>query len=299
VSPGEVVRAETVVVTYPPLFDQVMDRFPSVDHDQLVVVVNQMAERDRTGGDPAYDPGRVRAHLKELLGSEGVWVPVSERVRAIMAVDPRYPLPFPDTWTPMIDRATWEAHTPAWRGAARRQPVLGRHGRDHPLKWPQDPVALRAAYCAGRACEVRFLGGARYARSRVGRWPSNWCDEAFGARDVRAVLADLDVFLHFPDPDYIEEFGRAPMEAMAVGVPVILPPEFRSTFGPAALYVAPEGAWGAVERLWRDRAFWEARVAAGRAFVAAHCGYDAFPRRLRSLGGPPVPVSEPSALQGD
>jgi hypothetical protein len=290
VAPGETLHAETVVVTYPPLFQEAMDRFPLVDHHRLGVVVNQMAERDRTGGDRAYDPERVRAHLAELLGSEGDWVPISERVRATMAADPRYPAPFPDTWEPMIDRAAWEAHVPVWRGETRRQPALGRHGRDHPLKWPQDPAVLRAAYCAGRACEVRFLGGARHARSRVGRWPGNWRDEVFGARDVPAFLADLDVFLHFPDPDYVEEFGRAPMEAMAVGVPVILPPEFRSTFGPAALYAAPAEVWPVVERLWRDRAFWEARVAAGRDFVAAHCGHEAFPGRLARLRAAATPA---------
>ena len=48
-----------------------MDRFPAVAHDRLVVVVNQLAERDRAGADVAYDPARVRAHLAELLGERG------------------------------------------------------------------------------------------------------------------------------------------------------------------------------------------------------------------------------------
>ncbi|HYN46630.1 MAG TPA: glycosyltransferase, partial [Allosphingosinicella sp.] len=84
---------------------------------------------------------------------------------------------------------------------------------------------------------------------------------------------------------YIEEFGRAPMEAMAMGVPVILPPEFEPTFGPAALYAAPEGVWPLVEQLWRDRAAWEARVAAGRAFVHATCGYEVFAERIARITG--------------
>ena len=166
--------------------------------------------------------------------------------------------------------------------------MLGRHGRDHPLKWPRDPAALRAAYCAGRPCEVRFLGGAFHARARLGRWPRNWRDAPFGSRDVRGFLAGLDVFVHHPDPDYIEEFGRAPMEAMAAGVPVILAPELEPTFGPAALYAAPDAVWPLVERLWRDQGFWEARAAAGRAFVAAHCGYDRFPERIARLAGPAI-----------
>ena len=71
VSPGERLRAATVVLTYPALLDQAMDRFPAIEHDRLAVVVNQMAERDRAGTDRAYDPARVRAHLVEQFGSEG------------------------------------------------------------------------------------------------------------------------------------------------------------------------------------------------------------------------------------
>ena len=287
VAPGERLSARTVVVTYPPIFEQAMDRFPSVDHAHLVVVVNQLAERNRARDgahtDIAYDPARVRTHLGELLGSEGLWAPISERVRAAMLADPRYPAPLADTWTPLIDIETWCARAPIWRGADRPRPVLGRHGRDHPLKWPGPRAELRAAYCADRPCDTRFLGGAAHARARVGRWPVNWRAEPFGARDVRDFLADLDFFAHYPHSDYIEEFGRAPMEAMAVGVPVILPPDFAPTFGPAALYAAPEEVWPLVESLWRDRAAWEARAAAGRAFVRAACGYDAFPPRLARL----------------
>jgi hypothetical protein len=96
------------------------------------------------------------------------------------------------------------------------------------------------------------------------------------------------VFLHFPDPAYIEEFGGAAMEAMAAGVPAILAPELAPIYGPAALYAAPDGVWELVERLRDDEAFWTARVAAGRAFVTANCGYDAFPPRLARLERQPA-----------
>ena len=282
-APGEALRARTVIVSYPPVFQEVMDRFPAVDHENLVVVVNQMAARDTAGTDIAYDPARVRANLVRLLGHEGHWAPISERVRALMAADPRYPAPLPDTWTPLVDTATWCAHAPVWRGDSRARPVLGRHGRDDPLKWPRQRDALRAAYCADRPCEVRFLGGSHHARAVAGRRPDNWRDLPFGSQDVQAFLADLDVFVHFPAADYIEEFGRAPMEAMAVGVPVILPPEFRPTFGEAALYAAPDAVWPLVARLRTDRAFWESRVAAGRDFVRSACDYGRMADRLDRL----------------
>nr|MBA3326614.1 glycosyltransferase [Paracoccaceae bacterium] len=303
VAPGERLRATTVVVTYPPVFDTALDRFPQVEHERLAVAVNQMAERDLERTDVAYAPARVRANLAALIGSEGIWAPISARVRALMAADDRYPRPFADTWTPLLDTSRWCAREPVWRGGAGRfergrRPVIGRHGRDHPLKWPREPASLCAAYCAGRPCDVRFLGGAVHARARLTAWPANWRDEAFDARDVASFLAGLDVFLHYPDPRYIEEFGRAPMEAMAVGVPVILPPEFEPTFGAAALYAPPEGVWPLVARLWEDRGFWEDRVAAGRAFVAENCAYAVFPARLARLAaadGAPRPMAAAAA----
>jgi glycosyltransferase involved in cell wall biosynthesis len=297
VAPGERLAAETVIVTYPAVFDHMMDRFPDVTHDRLAVVVNQMAERDVAGTDRAYDPGRVRAHLAEVFGSEGTWIPNSGRVRELMAADPRYPAPHPDIWTPLRDLAAWCAAEPVWRGGTRARPVLGRHGRDHPLKWPVDPAMLRAAYCADKPCEVRFLGGAYHARRRLRRWPGNWQVEAFGSRDVQAFLGELDVFLHYPDPAYVEEFGGAAMEAMAVGVPAILPPEFEPIYGPAALYAGPEDVWPLVDRLWRDRDLWQARARAGRDFVAARCDYASFPGRLARLAGRDAGAMSPAAAE--
>ena len=46
-APGEALEAATVVVTYPPVLAEVMDRFPKIAHERLVVVVNQLAARDR------------------------------------------------------------------------------------------------------------------------------------------------------------------------------------------------------------------------------------------------------------
>jgi hypothetical protein len=296
VAPGEAAATRHVIVTYPPVFEEVVDRFPDIDHAHLTVVVNQMAERDLARTDIAYDPLRVRAHLRELLGGEGTWVPISQRVRSLMAADGRYPAPGPDTWTPLIDTDAWCARTPIWRGGTGRAPVIGRHGRDHRLKWPVDAATLRAAYCADRPAEVRFLGGARHARKILGSWPKNWRADAFGARDVQAFLADLDFFLHYPHPTYIEEFGRAPMEAMAMGMPAILPPEFEETFGAAALYAPPEEVWNLVARLWRDEAAWHERVEAGRAFVESHCSHAAFAARLAQIeAAGRAPGADPAA----
>ena len=189
----------------------------------------------------------------------------------------------------------------AWArpAVARRRPAgtgdgpAGRPEAAAPESMPQS-ILLRAGACRTalsliRHRDVRFLGGARHARARLGRWPWNWRVAPFGALDVQDFLAGLDVFLHYPDPDYVEEFGRAPMEAMAAGVPVILPPEFAPTFGAGrALRPARRGLAAGRAALARP-GVWEARAAAGRAFVAATAATTAS-RRLARL---PAPRSRP------
>jgi glycosyltransferase involved in cell wall biosynthesis len=116
VSPGEAARAETVIVGYPAILAHPMDLFPEIEHDHLVVVVNQMASRLHGGGDPQYDPEAVRANLRALFGREGHWAPISGLVARLMRADGRYPEPSETVWTPLIEVETWCAAPPRWRG---------------------------------------------------------------------------------------------------------------------------------------------------------------------------------------
>jgi glycosyltransferase involved in cell wall biosynthesis len=104
-----------------------------------------------------------------------------------------------------------------------------------------------------------------------------------GAMEPRAFLSGLDFYVHYPHEDRIEEFGRAPIEAMAAGVPVILPPAFQETFGAAVLYAEPEAVWDTIQDLWRDEQAYLARARGGRDFVLQHCGYDQLVKRLENL----------------
>ena len=139
-------------------------------------------------------------------------------------------------------------------------------------------VGLLGPNGAGKSTLLSLILGLRRATSGQ--------IEAFGARDVKEFLSDLDFFVHYPHENYIEEFGRAPMEAMAIGVPVILPPVFKDTFGTAALYAEPDDVWQLIEMLWRDEAAWTARVKAGRDFVIRNCSYASFGPRIKGQDHP-------------
>ena len=97
VAPGEKVRASTVIVGSPIILQHVVDLCPEIQFNNFIVIVDEIAEG-------RFDPEVARENLKELFGTEGTWVPVSENVRLHMLADSRYPAP-PDTWTSLIDTA--------------------------------------------------------------------------------------------------------------------------------------------------------------------------------------------------
>jgi hypothetical protein len=279
VAPGETVRASTVIVGAPFILQHVIDLCPEVDCDSLIVLVSRMAAKVASRESAQYAPDQVRTNLKEVFGTEGLWIPISKRVRGLMEQDERYPPPQSETWTPLINTDTWCAQ-PRWRGRERRRPFLGRHACDHFTKWPSKRETLLAAYCADKHCEVAIMGGAQSALKLMGTQPENWQILEFGSVGLRDYLSDLDFFVHYPHEDHTDEFGRSVIEAMAVGVPAVLPPAFREIFGGAAIYAQPEDVWAVVERLWHNENAYLSRISAGRNFVLTNCGYDQLKRRL-------------------
>lgn len=75
------------------------------------------------------------------------------------------------------------------------------------------------------------------------------------------------------------------LEALAVGLPAVLPPVFRDTFGPAALYAEPDEVWPTISKLWASEADWLAQGAAAQAFVRAGSDWSVF----RPASPPPWP----------
>src|SRR5690606_25728177 len=250
---------------------------------RVIVIVNQYASRLVDGSDPQYDPAHARAHLQSIFGTEGTWVPISRWVKRLMYADRRYPSPYAIPWHPMIDVAAWCSDPIRWRGADRYAPVVGRHGRDSYTKWPSTPEALAHAYGVGQEWDVRFLGGADHAIDMLGYQPVNWSVVPFDEMSALEFLCDLDFYVHFPHEGYIEEFGRGVMEAMALGIPVILPPQFRETFGDVATYTSANAVPEVVCNLWSSRERYLERAQAARGFVLRSCDRAAFGRRLEAL----------------
>jgi glycosyltransferase involved in cell wall biosynthesis len=278
---GVPVSAERLLIRQPRIFTSEPAAVPAVRAARTTLVLNQ-SPGDAEEPERYYRFTEVRTRVERLFGADVAWAPISPRVREqVLAVAPGAALA--EDWHEIIDVAQWRSERPAGE-----VPVIGRHGRPDPVKWPRDPEELLLAYPESGEMRVRMLGGGEIAVQRLGRRPAAWELIEFGAEQPRDFLGTLDFFVYFHDPAWVEAFGRSILEAMASGVPVIVGPHFRPIFADAALYTEPAGVVDLVRALHTDPGRYRAVVDNARAFVERRFGAASHITRLGIAASRPV-----------
>lgn len=274
------VNADLVLIHHPPIMKYLPDAVPKIKTKRVAVLVNQLPQRFGDEGNPYYHRSDVETDCSRLFGLDPIWIPISPLVRRVLSERDFAPLA-KDDWIPPLGRiVTVNGRSHSHRRG--RVPIIGRHSRDHRTKWPDVGKDLRAAYCADSESPVRFLGGATFARKVVGRWPENWQELAFDSVLVSDFLSTLDYFVHFPNSAYVEEFGRNVMEAMAAGIPAIVPPRFKEVFGDAACYADPERVQDSISTMWDVKSAHMEQVEKGFNFVEKFASNKRVEQRLRA-----------------
>ena len=101
----------------------------------------------------------------------------------------------------------------------QRKPVLGRHSRDHELKWPTSEKDFVAAYKSSNGgFDTVILGGTHSLTSKYGQAAAAGLRVLpFGSVNVQDFLESVDFWVYFHDDKLTESFGMAAAEAMAAG----------------------------------------------------------------------------------
>ena len=238
-----------------------------------------------------YDLDLVRRNAEEILSGSAVWAPVGPLVRQQLAGLASRPSLTKEDWHNVVEIGRW---------ATQREPptgervTIGRHSRPDPRKWPATREAILQVYPEHPRLAVRILGGGRFLQELVGLYPANWKVMPFGGEAPEQFLRSLDFFVYYHHPSWVEAFGCTIAEAMASGLPILLPPLFEPLFQEGAIYTAPEDVMATVLRLADDPAAYRRHSDAAQAHAQRHFSHETHRRRLHALIGPPS-VPRPAA----
>jgi UDP:flavonoid glycosyltransferase YjiC (YdhE family) len=275
------IRTKMVLARHPGVLESAADQMPLIETEHVVLVANALPID--IDGSRRYKPAVVDQIARERFGVAPIWAPIGPSVREAIASDIPAGLRDQD-WVNIIDVDEWHVDRRGWRSD---RPVIGRHSRPSRQKWPTDPKVIEAVYPIDGSAIVKILGGAGPVGDILGRRPDFWQVIPFGAMDPREFLAQLDFFAYYHHPAFVEPFGRNVLEALASGLPAILPPHFRPLFGDAAIYAEPPEVPTVMSELYADREAYENLAARTDTCVRTRFNYKVHQRRLFELIGAP------------
>lgn len=200
-------------------------------------------------GQHTFDPTVVAQVCGQITEAQLAWAPVSNLTRRLLQTS-RTDLPILERNLPnivMVDDFKCDRARPV-----KDVPVIGRHSRPQPDKWPATRREMLQVYPRSRDIEVALLGVGDDLQELVGSYPRNWRTYEFNEIAPVDFLRGLDFFVYFHHPDWVEAFGIATAEAMASGAVAILPPYMEENFGNAAIYCEPNDAIRTVQALYKD-----------------------------------------------
>ncbi|RWF76111.1 MAG: glycosyltransferase family 1 protein [Mesorhizobium sp.] len=280
IDPEVRIEADLVLLHHPTI---VTNRFTSRLHitTQKLAVVLHHPMFDRAGR-IQYDLERVVANCRAALNVDVMLAPVSQVVRHSLPRHlPKGATVIEQDWMNLIDMDDWSPRPPH---APSMPVVIGRHARPDKKKWPDNVVDAFGAYPPdGCAYRIRVLGGGPFLEELYGVLPRNWDVLPFSSDGVAEFLRGLDFYVYFHSDAWSEAFGRAILEALAVGLVTILPTHFRDLFGDAAVYCGPRDVQHVIPRFVDEPSLYDEQSKKARKFVADHHGSELFARRLEEL----------------
>jgi len=276
-------HAQLVIIRHPSVVEQTPAVFANITADKVIMVANNAALD--TTGKFHYDVAAVDAKLTRIFGVPPLWAPIGPVVEASIR-EQQVAVQLHDSyWLNLLD-----APEDAWvrDSYVSDRPVIGRHSRPQPAKWPAYEDEILGAYPESEDVQVEILGGASVVTNILGSIPEAWNVVPFGGEDPREFLQRIDFWVYFHHHEMREAFGRAVMEALASGAVVVLPEYLRETYGDAALYATPQTSMDLVRSYYRDPEMYFRQSRKGQEFTRQFAP-SIHGSRLKALGVEPTP----------
>ncbi|ENH96582.1 hypothetical protein J416_10131 [Gracilibacillus halophilus YIM-C55.5] len=284
---GEQVSCDVLIVRYPPLLQVKQKYVPDIQAKDIRLIINQPPKSAYgLDGDIRYDLTTIDKHMKDYFGSSGTWHPIGPLIRDALQdyhAEEIRDKPLSDhNWLNIIDLQDWKKEI--FEHNRNTEVIkIGRHSRDSKVKWPEDKETLLSIFPETDRYEVHVLGGAKTPKQVIGYIPDNWRVYQFGELTPQDFLKQLDVFIYFTHSDWVESFGRVIIEAMAIGVPVILPHVYEPLFEDAAFYATPATVEDTIEHIMNNQQIMKEKVEYAKKYIEANFSYRQHYHRLQTI----------------
>ncbi|MEV6347267.1 glycosyltransferase [Actinoplanes sp. NPDC051851] len=215
------------------------------------------------------------AAAERLFGTAPSWAPAGPAGRAALAaLDLRLtPADLPGT----VDLRRWGAERVAPRSD---RPVVGRIVTDG----REELRRLRSLLRDSGDFDVRLLDRTGETGATFGsRPPLSWLIYQDPDVTPRGFLHQIDFYLHLGPDDAPPDPDPEMLTALAAGCVLLLPHRYEPTFGPAAVYCAPEELRAVLRRLHRHPERFRAQSTRGRELVRHAHHHDHYAKAITEL----------------